>query len=197
MKILYSPTIIAVLIAGALFIETAVARVLPESHDYSERSSFHPLSLPHLSSQKTAGLAVSDGADDQIEIQATRRISIPFGIAPTLFLYNDGEEVLVNGHGGCTANETVSVVITVTQTTGSSAVGQTDEICTGLLQRWHLTATVMAGAELEATEAEACGIAVTHLDGLVTDSFEWCRDVILARPHYYLPLIFVQHEGSG
>ena len=197
MKILYSTFIAVVLIAGALFIETVLARAQPKSHNHPERSISHSLPLAHLSSQRAASLAVNDEADGQIEIQATRRISIPFGIAPTLLLYDDGEKVLVNGHGGCTAGETVSVVITVTQTTGTSAVGQTDEICTGLLQQWHLTAAVTAGAELEATEAEACGVAVTHLDGYVTDSFEWCRDVELAWPHYYLPIILVQHEGSG
>ena len=187
MKTLSITFIFVVLIAGA-FIETALGKVQPESHNHPERSISHPLPPPHLSSQQVTGNAAND-ADGRIGIQATGRISIPFGIAPTLPLFDDGEKVLVSGHGGCTAGETVSVVISVTQTTGASAVGQTDEICTGVLQQWNLMATATAATNLEATEAEACGVAVTRSDGSVTDSFDWCRDVALASLHYYLPII--------
>lgn len=188
MKTVYFTFISIVLIAGALFIETARGEVQPESHNYPERNISHPLPPSHLSPQQATGITANDNADGQIGIQATGRISIPFGIDPTLPLYDNGEEVLVNGHGGCTAGETVSVVITLTQTTGASAVGQTEETCTGVLQQWNLTATATA-TNLEPTEAEACGLAVTRSDGIVTDTFDWCRDVAFASLHYYLPII--------
>lgn len=178
--------IFIVLIAGAVLIETALGKGPPESHNQP-----HPLLLAHLSSPQTTGIAADDNADGQVEILVTARISIPFGIAPTLPLFDSGGKVLVSGHGGCTADETVSVVITVTQMTGATAVGQKDEICTGDLQLWSLPATITAGPNLEAAEAEACGVAVTRSNGDVTDTFEWCRDVALAWPHY-LPVILGQ-----
>ena len=190
MKTLSFTFIFVVLIAGA-FIETALGKVQPESYNHPERSISHPLPPSHLSSQQATGIAANNDADGQIGIQATGRISIPFGIAPVLPLYDGGEKVLVSGHGGCTAGQTVSVVVTVTQTTGASAVGQTDEICTGVLQQWNLMATATAATNLEATEAEACGVAVTRSDGSITDTFDWCRDVALAWPHF-LPLILVE-----
>ena len=186
MKTAYYTFIIVVLIASALFIETALGKGQPESDNHPERRISHPLPPPHLSSPAT-GIAASDGSNGQIEIQATKRISIPFGIAPILPLHDSGEEVLVNGHGGCTAGQTVSVVVTVTQTTGASAVGQTEETCTGILQHWSLTAT--AATNLQPTEAEACGVAVTRSDGSVTDSFDWCRDVVLTLHRHHLPII--------
>lgn len=188
MKTLYVTFIFVVLIAGALLIETALGKGQPESHNHPARSISLPLPPPHLSSPAT-GIAASDGINGQIEIQATKRISIPFGIAPILPLHDSGEEVLVNGHGGCTAGQTVGVVVTVTQTTGASAVGQVEETCTGILQHWSLTATATTTTNLQPTEAEACGIAVTRSEGSVTDSFDWCRDVVLTLHRHHLPII--------
>jgi hypothetical protein len=66
------------------------------------------------------------------DVQATERISIPYGIAPTLGLRDNGQGVVVNGHGSCTAGETVTVAISVTQSaTGAVATGQTEQDCTG------------------------------------------------------------------
>ncbi len=188
MKTAYYIFIIAVLIASALSIKTAQGKVQPESHDHPERRPAHPLSPPHLASPAT-DIAASDDVNDSIVIQATNRISIPFGIAPILPLHGGGEKVFVNGHGGCAVGETVSVVVTVTQTTGASAVGQTEETCTGIQQYWSLTATATTATNLQPTDAEACGVAVTRLDGSATDSFEWCRDVVLTLHNHYLPII--------
>jgi hypothetical protein len=179
--------ILVVLIAGALFTETALGKIHSESHNVP-----HPLPFPQLSSPQTAGITANDETNGRVEILVSQRISIPFGVSPILPLYDSGQKVLVSGHGGCTAAQIVSVVITVTQMTGASAVGQIEEICTGNLQQWNLTATVITGTNLEATEAEACGVAVTRSNGYVTDSFKWCRDVDLTSHHNYLPIIRVQ-----
>jgi hypothetical protein len=176
--------ILVVLIAGTLFTKTALGKAHSESHNDP-----HLLPQPHLSPQQAAGFTANHETDDQVEILVSQRISIPFGISPILPLYDSGQKVLVSGHGGCTAAQIVSVVITITQTTGASAVGQTEEICTGKLQQWNLAATVVTGTNLENAEAEACGVAVTRSDGYVTDSFEWCRDVVLTSHHNYLPII--------
>ncbi|HEX6386900.1 MAG TPA: hypothetical protein VF177_19740 [Anaerolineae bacterium] len=191
MKTLCCTFISIALVAGALFIETALGKAIPESHNRSERRISHPLPPPYLSSQQANAIATNEDVAGQVGIQATERISIPYGIAPILPLYDGGEKVIVSGHGGCTAGETVTVAVTLTQTTGASAEGQTEQICTGMLQHWSLTATATA-TNLEATEAEACGVAVTRSDGVVTDTFDWCRDVTLTSLHTYLPIILAE-----
>ena len=138
----------------------------------------------------TEGALQSDG--DGPAIQNTERISIPFGITDTLPLRDNGQSVVVIGHGSCTAGETVAVAITVTQSaTGASATGQTVQNCAGeeTLQVWSLLA-MTTGVALQAGQAEVCGVATTSAGGSVTDTFDWCRpDVMLAWPHY-LPVFW-------
>lgn len=186
MKRLTFPFIFLMLVAGVFTIDTALAKARPKVRN-------EPGSLPaaRRGSPEEAGIAQTGDGHRQGEIQLTERISIPFGIAPILPLYGSGQNVLVSGHGGCTPGQTVSIVISVTHTTGASAVGQTDEACSGDLQQWSLVAGVATGAALQAGQAEACGVAVTRSDGAVTDTFDWCRDVVLSWPTY-LPLILVQ-----
>lgn len=188
MKIVYF-FISIVLVVGVLFIERAQGKGQPNSDNHGQRNLSYPLPAPDLSSPLAADVAAGHSAQGQSEIRATSRISIPFGITPILSLHDGGEKVVVNGHGGCTADEMVSVVISVTQTTGATAVGQTEETCTGLLQHWTLTAATTTTPNLDAAEAEACGRAVTRSDGVVTDSFDWCRDVALTFHYNTLPII--------
>lgn len=114
-------------------------------------------------------------------ILATNRISIPFGIEPTLPLDITGQTVQVRGHGGCTEDELVTVAITVTHSTSyNQARGQQVETCTGDLQHWHLDVSTDSSMPLTAGSAEACGLATTRADGEVTDSYAWCRKVNLS-----------------
>lgn len=169
------PLLFLVLVAGVFTIDAALAQV--QSEFTSE-----PAPLP-----ATTDIGPGENVDGQIRIQFTERISIPFGIAPVLSIHDVGEKVVVNGHGGCTAGEVVTVAISVTQATGPAAVGQTDQNCTGELQQWTVLATVNTETNLAPGNAEACGVATTRSDGKVTDTFAWCRDVVLGRPTY-LPL---------
>ncbi|MGD2048721.1 MAG: hypothetical protein PVH03_04465 [Chloroflexota bacterium] len=118
--------------------------------------------------------------DRSPSIQATYRISIPYGFDTPLPVLADGREVVASGHGACTAGEQVTVAITVTQTTsGAVATGENQHTCTGQLQNWSSVVTVDTTSSLTAGPAEACGFA-TARDGMdITDTFEWCKDVDL------------------
>lgn len=176
MRRLYFPFIFLVLVTGAISIDTALATV--HRANATDRASL----------LAGTGVEQTEDVDGQVPIQLTERISIPFGIAPVLPLHDVGETVVVSGHGGCTADETVTVVISVTQSSGATARGQIDQTCRGQMQQWQLIATVETGVGLALGNAEACGVATTRSDGKVTDTFDWCRDVVLGRPTY-LPLI--------
>ncbi|MFW6098173.1 MAG: hypothetical protein ACOC9Z_08845 [Chloroflexota bacterium] len=183
MKRFYFPILFFVLIAGAFSIDSALVTV-------QGVHAVDPASPP-----VSNGVDQSEDVDGQVPIQLTERISIPFGIAPVLPLHDVGETVIVSGHGGCTADETVTVVISVTQATGANAMGQTDLSCSGQMQQWQVISTLETGAGLALGNAEACGVATTRSDGKVTDTFEWCRDVVLGRPTY-LPLILETSDFS-
>jgi len=118
----------------------------------------------------------------------TRAISIPFGFDSPLILRDAGQHLLINGHGGCAAGQIVTVDLTITQTASLAlATGQIQEICTGDLQFWKADLTADSGRFVPGP-AHACGLATTHLDGVETDSFDWCRDITLVM-YVYLPII--------
>jgi hypothetical protein len=129
---------------------------------------------------------------DPFAIQPRLFISIPFGINPTLPVLDTGQEVMVSGHGGCTQDELVTVVLTVTQSTsGAVATGQKELTCTGEPQTWSAPVTAESTTSFATNPAEACGTATTY-DGIYqTDTFDWCRDVDLIRMDHsdYLPMI--------
>lgn len=131
--------------------------------------------------------AVSNGPG----IQHTERISIPYGITDTLPLRNGGQEVLVIGHGSCTAGETVTIMLTVTHSaTALTATGQLTEPCAGeeTLQIWSTVATATT-SPLPAGQAEVCGLATTYEGETQTDSYAWCRPDVTLAWLYYLPLL--------
>jgi hypothetical protein len=141
--------------------------------------------------------ALPDGAGDtmaggDLGIHATLRISIPFGFDQPLPVFAGGREVLARGGGGCTADQLVTVVITVTQSaSGAIATGESVHTCTGQLQPWSSVVTAGTVNSFVAGEAEACGNATTHEAGYVTDAFEWCANVglsVVDQP-LYLPLV--------
>jgi hypothetical protein len=88
--------------------------------------------------------------------------------------------VEVVGHIHCDAGEQLRVDVVITQeATGAQAVGHTPDICTGEVQTWTARAGTRSAATLEPGPAQACAVAVTRLRGQVTDSFSWCKSVIL------------------
>jgi hypothetical protein len=143
---------------------------------------------------RTLSAAQGDGESPPLDIRAPRRISIPFGIAPILPLVNEGRDVVVSGHGGCSAGEMVTIAISITQHgTGAVATGEIVEPCTGVEQQWQLTAAAIISPSFVAGPADACGTATTRLDDEVTDAESWCRAepalLVELNHHLYLPLI--------
>ena len=124
-------------------------------------------------------------------IQATERISIPFGFDAGLAMMDDGAAVVASGVGGCTDGESITIVFSVTQAASSATVtGLWNGQCSGQLQTWTKAATATPSPNFAVGPAEACAFAETR-DGenSVTDTQEWCDDVILTSPAAYLPAI--------
>lgn len=143
---------------------------------------------------RTVSAAPADHQSPMLDIRAPQRISIPYGIAPILPLLGEGRDVVVYGHGGCTAEETVTIAISITQPVyGAVALGEIVEECTGALDHWQLTATAVTTASLTPGPAEACGTATTRLDDEVTDVMSWCRaepaQLVEFTHHLHLPLL--------
>lgn len=131
----------------------------------------------------------AEPAGDGPIVQVTERISIPFGFNAALPLAADSSLATVTGQGLCTADEEVTITFTVTQpSSGASANGVWNGICTGLLQTWIQAPTATPSPNFESGEAEACAFAETRSDEL-TDTQDWCDPVFLASHQNFLPLI--------
>jgi hypothetical protein len=184
-------------LGAAMWFQPAVATALPRADAPSaayarDHASPAPSARQHRQVQQAA-LAPPFPAHPVAPaqpLQPTRAISVPFGFDPPLVLSSTGERISVIGHGGCTAGQTVTIAVTLTQSlTGAQAPGQTEETCTGELQYWTLDVSTQGSSPFAATEvAQACGLATTRDNGSVTDSLEWCRAVDLVL-RSYLPLI--------
>ncbi len=141
--------------------------------------------LLFVSSQAAPALADSlAGQNDSVTQQdptilARRLISIPFGIQDSLGLVGD-QEVLVEGHGNCTADgETYSLRTTVTQGT-AKAKGNIQGVCQGgegFL--WSVSANTNPAKTLQPGDAQACGMAIVHTDHKGAIVKKWCKDVTL------------------
>lgn len=122
-------------------------------------------------------------------IRATRRISVPFGFNRPLPLMAADFEVQTSGPGGCTAGEDATVAITITQSmSGVYGLGNWSGVCTGQLQIWNTVVTVQTTVPFLPGDALACGFATTKKGGIVTDTFEWCKQVTLGQ-ELFLPQI--------
>lgn len=138
------------------------------------------------------GHSVRSTASDGVPaIQATERISIPYGFDAGLPISAGGAAVMVSGQGACTDGEAITIVYTVTQaTSGGSVNGLWNGACTGQRQPWRSTATATPSPSFEVGPAQACAYAETHDDDdTVTSTQSWCDDVILVSPRVYLPLV--------
>lgn len=170
---------------GALFIAGQIT-VQARSRSHSTADQVARVSADN---QPTSGLLASVGVDKSTVIRSTRLISIPYGFDTPLPLDVTRQQVRAAGEGACTAGETVTVAVTISQTsTGANAVGEQVLTCTGQVQRWWAITTVPSGPALELGTAEACGVATTRQNGAVTDTFDWCREVVL-NTEVYLPLV--------
>lgn len=146
----------------------------------------------------TETAAVGNGAaqpaadDGGPVIQATERISIPYGFYATLPLTDGANSVVASGEGACTAGEDITITFTVTQSSsGASVDGVWNGVCTGALQTWTNapTATPSPNAFVPGP-AEACAFAETHdsEDPDPTATQDWCDPVLLGSSHIYLPI---------
>jgi hypothetical protein len=134
--------------------------------------------------------AAGEAAGAAPSIQASRRISIPYGFAHILPLRNSGQEVLVSGHGSCTSGETFTVAVTVTDKMSTTAHGNVSDDCAGeaTLLQWHLTATADSDP-LAVGDGQVCGFVQTFDSyAAMTDSQQWCVDVRLG-DYQFLPLV--------
>jgi hypothetical protein len=191
-------SVMAMLIAGFFFLKHLNAHAnAPQEHENPQQSYARARSLSSgpqrpQSTDLDAAADAADVVDRAPEIQATRRISIPFGFQTPLPVLADGRDVLASGHGGCTAEEQVTIAITITQSTsGAVATGEKVQTCTGELQLWDAAVSSDTTSSFTNGAAEACGLATTRNGGYVTDTFDWCRDVDLLRleQRIFLPSI--------
>ncbi|HSM57760.1 MAG TPA: hypothetical protein VK879_16525 [Candidatus Sulfomarinibacteraceae bacterium] len=136
--------------------------------------------------------AQPEAGDGGPVVQATERISIPFGFYATLPMTNSASSVVASGEGACTAGEEITITFTVTQSSsGASVDGVWNGVCTGALQTWTNapTATPSPNAFVPGP-AEACAFAETY-DGEDPDptaTQSWCDPVLLGSSHIYLPV---------
>lgn len=199
MKYLKIVLAIAALIAGLWFINSSRAQAREAQQraslqqPFSKAASFAagPLWQPTAwDSEADAPAAVGE----EPVIRATRRISIPFGFDTPLPVLAGGRDVIASGHGGCTADQQVTVAVTLTQSTsGAVATGEWMNSCSGELQTWSLRVTAHTTSSFATAAAEACGLATAREGAYVTDTFDWCKDVDLIRldQRAYVPLILV------
>jgi hypothetical protein len=80
----------------------------------------------------------------------------------------------------CDIGERVSVRVTVTQEDANSvAQGRASATCTDQVQRIEIRVWSMEMTKLATGAADACALAMTKQDGLVTDTRQWCKAITL------------------
>lgn len=199
MKYLGIVLVIATLMAGLWFVNSSSAQARQARQPASLQQPFSkatsiaagPLWKPTAWDSEADAPADSD---KEPVIRATRRISIPFGFDTPQPVLADGRDVIASGHGGCTADQQVTVAVTITQSTsGAVATGEWINSCSGELQTWSLRVTAHTTSSFATAAAEACGLATTREGVYVTDTFDWCKDIDLIRldQRAYVPLILV------
>ena len=85
-----------------------------------------------------------------------------------------GRTVTVTALLECTAGQSVSVRLTLTQdrATGSGVARGT---CTGTLTEYPVRVTAQGAAVFTAGPVQACATAINRDDGQVVDTRQWCR----------------------
>ncbi len=74
----------------------------------------------------------------------------------------------------CTAGQTVSVRVTLTQDQ-ATGTGVARGTCTGSLTEYPVRVAAQGAAAFAAGPAQACAAAINRDDGQVVDTRQWCR----------------------
>ena len=110
-----------------------------------------------------------------------RRIISPTFNSPLALKFNQ-RLIVAAGHIACTAGERFEIEVTLTQpSTGALAMGRTEDFCTGERQEWDAIAAARGPVPFAVGPAQACGTLRTRFRGAITDSFQWCKDVLLVQ----------------
>lgn len=179
---------VLILVAGALSFVIAVADA-----GSKPKAGLRERPLGEVLNKQENSLPPSNRTttSESFEIRSTRRISIPYGFDAMLPILPGGAELLASGHGACTADQQVTLAITVTQPSSSAqATAETQQLCSGQLQNWRVTVAPVGPYLFSEGAAEACGFATTRDAGNITDTYEWCRDValVVVTPRVYVPM---------
>lgn len=102
-------------------------------------------------------------------------------INPIATLDGSGNRVTLTGPFSCTQTEWVAFRVTVTQrTTGAMAEGYALRLGSTTIQQWQVLATTRGGgATFQPGPATAVAVAVSTLQGEVTDAHQWLVPVTL------------------
>ena len=86
-----------------------------------------------------------------------------------------GRTAVVGGPIACDVGERLWVLIGVAQeSSGAWGTGLAHLNCTGEIQQWSVTVLALSRNPFEPGPAQACAFGVTRLDGVTTDTRQWC-----------------------
>jgi len=119
-------------------------------------------------------------AGDPAGISVSRAISIPFGIDSPLALVQEGNAVLVSGHGMCPEGGERYQLRTTVEQDGTRAMGFTEGDCAGgAALTWQALATTPPPQQFQPGPAEACGMVQVFFPREGAIVHRWCLDVTL------------------
>jgi hypothetical protein len=112
----------------------------------------------------------------------TRVISPEIDLEQTLRANN--RQVEVSGRIQCDLGERLIINVVFRQELPTAVVdgeGQTKSLCTGEIQSWTVLASAQKSTGYVEGIAFVCAVATTRVQGTVTDTFAWCKQVTLVR----------------
>ncbi|HSJ59362.1 MAG TPA: hypothetical protein VLC95_19410, partial [Anaerolineae bacterium] len=126
--------------------------------------------------------AVPSVAEQDPLLVARRVISIPFGIDASVPIVEDGDAVVVSGHGVCPEGaESYRLRVEVDQpSTGTRAMGVTEGDCVGGTSlTWQAMAMTPPPFAFSPGPAQACAMVQLFFSREGTIVHQWCVDVTL------------------
>jgi hypothetical protein len=110
-------------------------------------------------------------------VQAAQAAILQNTIDHTASLTGHGRYALVTGPIACTAGDTLSIRVTLTQTTtGAQGQGRARLTCTGNLQTWAVKVSAFGVSAFKPGPAAACARASTSVQDRLTDERRWCAE---------------------